>query len=130
MHLLTISIAKGLTGGVRRNRNSLSVHGIQVRCGPLLAFVQISWYVFIILLCYPHNIKGNLQPFTHSFPRADIHELLSPDLLHQVIKGTFKDHLVTWVNEYLLEEHGEAQGLDIIADIDRRYVILVMVHLF
>jgi hypothetical protein len=37
------------------------------------------------------------QPFTHSFPRADIHELLSPDLLHQVIKGIFKDHLVQWV---------------------------------
>jgi hypothetical protein len=43
---------------------------------------------------------------------------LCPDLLHQVIKGTFKDHLVTWINEYLIEEHGEACGLDIIQDID------------
>jgi Plavaka transposase len=123
MRLLMISIAKGPTGGVREKQISLSVHGIQVRCGPLLAFVQMSWYVFIILLCCSHNVKGDLQPFTHSFPRADIHELLSPDLLHQVIKGTFKDHLVTWVNEYLLEEHREARGLDIIADIDRRYVL-------
>ncbi|KAF8229283.1 hypothetical protein L208DRAFT_1287368, partial [Tricholoma matsutake] len=47
-------------------------------------------------------------PFTHEFPWADIHELLCPNLLHQVIKGTFKDHLITWVNEYLIEEHGEA----------------------
>ncbi|KAJ7754298.1 hypothetical protein B0H14DRAFT_3096710 [Mycena olivaceomarginata] len=31
------------------------------------------------------------------FPRADIHEMLSPDLLHQIIKGSFKDHLVTWI---------------------------------
>ena len=27
-----------------------------------------------------------------------------------------------WVNEYLLEVHGEAQGLDIIVDIDHRYI--------
>ena len=35
------------------------------------------------------------QLFIHGFPHTDIHELLSPDLLHQIIKGTFKDHLVT-----------------------------------
>jgi hypothetical protein len=27
-----------------------------------------------------------------------------------------------WINEYLLETHGEARGLEIIADIDHRYV--------
>lgn len=42
-----------------------------------------------------------LQPFTEAFPRADIHTLITPDILHQIIKGTFKDHLVTWVDEYL-----------------------------
>ncbi|KAJ7189883.1 hypothetical protein GGX14DRAFT_382755, partial [Mycena pura] len=57
------------------------------------------------------------------FPRADIHELLSSNLLHQVIKGTFKDHLVSWVNEYLLLEHGEKQANAIIHAIDRRYKI-------
>ncbi|TFK39165.1 hypothetical protein BDQ12DRAFT_698238 [Crucibulum laeve] len=41
------------------------------------------------------------KPFTDHFPQADIYELLSPDLLHQIIKGTFKDHLVTWVTEYV-----------------------------
>ncbi|KAF9526721.1 hypothetical protein CPB83DRAFT_937299 [Crepidotus variabilis] len=41
------------------------------------------------------------KPFTHGFPRANIHELLAPDLLHQIIKGTFKDHLVTWVINYI-----------------------------
>ena len=60
------------------------------------------------------------QPFTNDFPRADIHELLSPDLLHQVIKGTFKDHLVTWVWEYLVLAHGEARANEIMDDIDRR----------
>ena len=60
------------------------------------------------------------QPFTTSFEGADIHELLTPDLLHQIIKGTFKDHLVTWVEQYLKAKHGEAQANEILADIDRR----------
>jgi len=61
-----------------------------------------------------------LKPFTHGFPRADIHELLAPDLLHQLIKGTFKDHLVTWVGDYLYQTHGEKVALEIIEDIDHR----------
>lgn len=60
------------------------------------------------------------QPFTSSFPRADIHEMITPDLLHQVIKGTFKDHLVTWVGEYLEIEHGKKEADEILDDIDRR----------
>ncbi|KAJ7616603.1 hypothetical protein FB45DRAFT_1034921 [Roridomyces roridus] len=67
-----------------------------------------------------YGIRADIIPFTHSFPRADIHELLSPDLLHQVIKGTFKDHLVSWVNEYLVLAHGEKRANEIIHDIDRR----------
>ncbi|KAK7684219.1 hypothetical protein QCA50_012543 [Cerrena zonata] len=67
-----------------------------------------------------YGIVGDVVPFTVAFPRADIHELLSPDLLHQVIKGTFKDHLVTWVEEYLDLVHGPTHAAQILADIDRR----------
>jgi Plavaka transposase len=63
---------------------------------------------------------GFFQPFTHGFPRADIHELLSPDLLHQIIKGTFKDHLVTWVTNYIKLKHPPVEAKRILADIDRR----------
>ncbi|KIM50299.1 hypothetical protein SCLCIDRAFT_145893, partial [Scleroderma citrinum Foug A] len=59
-------------------------------------------------------------PFTSDIPHADIHELIAPDLLHQLIKGTFKDHLVTWINEYLELEHGKQRASEIITDIDHR----------
>jgi hypothetical protein len=64
------------------------------------------------------------QPFTNDFPRADIHELIAPDLLHQVIKGTFKDHLVSWVEEYLVHTYGRARANEILDDIDNRYMAI------
>jgi hypothetical protein len=61
------------------------------------------------------------QPFTLNFPRADIHELLSPDLLHQLIKGTFNDHLVEWVAQWAeLHTGSEAQAQKILDELDRR----------
>ncbi|KAJ7213376.1 hypothetical protein GGX14DRAFT_534177 [Mycena pura] len=67
-----------------------------------------------------YGVLPDVLPYTWNFPRADIHELLSPDLLHQIIKGTFKDHLVTWVGEYLERVHGKTAAEKIMADIDRR----------
>jgi hypothetical protein len=63
-----------------------------------------------------------LKPFTDDFPRADIHELIAPDILHQLIKGTFKDHLVTWINDYLCTTYGNTRAKEILDDIDRRWV--------
>ncbi|KAH9954878.1 hypothetical protein BGW80DRAFT_1439609 [Lactifluus volemus] len=71
-----------------------------------------------------YGIDNDIIPFTADFPRADIHEMISPDLLHQVIKGAFKDHLVTWVCSYLRLIHSESQGDAIIDDIDRRIAIV------
>ncbi|KAG1776217.1 hypothetical protein EV702DRAFT_1230368 [Suillus placidus] len=59
-------------------------------------------------------------PFTNDYPQADIHELIAPDLLHQIIKGAFKDHLVAWVEKYLVMTHGQARANIILDDIDRR----------
>ncbi|KAJ3998883.1 hypothetical protein F5050DRAFT_1566185 [Lentinula boryana] len=66
------------------------------------------------------GMDEHITPFTSHFPRADIHEMLSPDLLHQIIKGCFKDMLVEWTLEYLAAEHGEVKANQIIDDIDRR----------
>ncbi|KAE9387156.1 hypothetical protein BT96DRAFT_960446 [Gymnopus androsaceus JB14] len=70
------------------------------------------------------GIDEAVIPFTAHFPRADIHEMLSADLLHQVIKGCFKDMLVDWVIDYLTIEHGEARANEIIDDIDRRIALV------
>ncbi|GBE78451.1 hypothetical protein SCP_0113400 [Sparassis crispa] len=67
-----------------------------------------------------YGLVGDIVPFTNDFPRADIHELLSPDLLHQLIKGTFKDHLVDWVEQYLQIKYGKRKAKEIMADIDQR----------
>ncbi|KAG1850375.1 hypothetical protein DFJ58DRAFT_842446 [Suillus subalutaceus] len=71
-------------------------------------------------LWHEYGIISVLIPFTNDFPRADIHQLISFDLLHQLVKGAFKDHLVEWVVKYLRLEHGTKRGDEIMSDIDRR----------
>ncbi|KAG1902160.1 uncharacterized protein F5891DRAFT_1127780 [Suillus fuscotomentosus] len=71
-----------------------------------------------------YGIVGDIVPFTNDFPCADINRLIAPDLLHQLIKGAFKDHLVDWVEKYLLLTHGKHEAQRIMDDIDRRYVYL------
>ncbi|KAF5362702.1 hypothetical protein D9758_011703 [Tetrapyrgos nigripes] len=70
------------------------------------------------------GMDDGILPFTHHFPRADIHEMLSADILHQIIKGCFKDMLVEWILQYLVIEHGEKKANEIIDDIDRRLAVV------
>ncbi|KAF8951994.1 hypothetical protein BDZ97DRAFT_1931423 [Flammula alnicola] len=67
-----------------------------------------------------YGVDAEIIPFTRDFPRADIHELISSDLLHQAIKGTFKDHLVEWVGAYLDISYEKAEADRILDEIDRR----------
>ncbi|GBE83019.1 hypothetical protein SCP_0500620 [Sparassis crispa] len=67
-----------------------------------------------------YGLVGDIVPFTNDFPRADIHKLLSLDLLHQIIKGTFKDHLVSWVEDYIHLTYDKKEVKRIMADIDQR----------
>jgi hypothetical protein len=61
-----------------------------------------------------------IKPFTAIFPRADIHEIMTPDLLHQVIKGAFKDHLVAWVETYFKVTWGNTKAKKLMDELDRR----------
>ncbi|KAE9385392.1 hypothetical protein BT96DRAFT_960753 [Gymnopus androsaceus JB14] len=67
-----------------------------------------------------YGIVADLRPFTALFPRADIHQLISLDLLHQLVKGTFKDHLVDWVFEYLDITYSKKEAEERKADIDQQ----------
>ncbi|KAK1233232.1 hypothetical protein PQX77_003616 [Marasmius sp. AFHP31] len=69
------------------------------------------------------GIDDDIVPFTHYFPRADIHEMLTADLLHQVVKGCFKDMLVEWVWAYLEIEYGD-DAPSIMDDIDKRISVV------
>ena len=62
---------------------------------------------FSVYLCTCLLMHCSFQPFTSCFPQADINELLSPHILHQLVKGTFKDHLVTWMTSYIKAKHLE-----------------------
>ncbi len=76
-----------------------------------------SRYVMVSL-----SLRGvdhsTIKPFTEEFPRADIHEILTADLLHQIIKGSFKDHLVEWIGDYLTSTEGVTRAKEIMDDID------------
>ena len=78
---------------------------------------------FFIIPIYHSSLIVRSQPFTSDFPHGNIYQMISPDLLHQLIKGTFKDHLVMWISEYLVIQHGERRAGVILDDIDRRYVL-------
>ncbi|KAI6023178.1 hypothetical protein BKA83DRAFT_4125828 [Pisolithus microcarpus] len=83
--------------------------------------LQLLWVVY--------GIDGDVTVhtlFTSMFPRADIHKMLSPDILHQLIKGGFKDHLVDWVERYLIQMHGKSAAEKVLDKIDKRIAAVAL----
>ncbi|KZT70892.1 hypothetical protein DAEQUDRAFT_688244 [Daedalea quercina L-15889] len=74
-----------------------------------------------------YGIVASVIPYTNSLPRADIHELLSGDILHQIIKP-FKDHVVDWIVDWLTLEYGEAGASVVLTEIDKRFLNRLHMH--
>ncbi|KAI0261681.1 hypothetical protein BC834DRAFT_925468 [Gloeopeniophorella convolvens] len=52
----------------------------------------------------PLHTEPIYTPFWHDLPFANIHTCFTPDLLHQLHKGVFHDHLLKWCRKHVGKE--------------------------
>jgi hypothetical protein len=51
--------------------------------------------------CMSFDVSGSIyQPFWEGFPLCDIHQAITPDVLHQLYQGVFK-HIISWCQRVL-----------------------------